>query len=671
MPNRSKFLRRALFIAVVNGIWIFVLIGFKGQMRGIAELIPNSVYAVMAAFFAIYIHAALGLVWARMNRSTPQAIVLWVAVFFIANALLISFSIPLVKMHFGEIKRRVALYELKNYFLFLGQDSDLQYRFDTRPSSAPLPLKEGRLLKASYYDEELFSRTIQRVAGVETDRYLSDILAVIDRPEDRAQKRVGNIVKFVQRALLHDAFGQPPLAHPVVVLEYGSAHCTIANQYVLSSLLAKASFTARPIQLIHHSVLEVLIGDNWYIVDADMFDEVILDGEGHMPTLDWLRQSPNYYIVDQYSRTRPFYDYPVNEAGERVSGLVSSGRIEDTGYPSYHYGAPLEFAPSRPRLLRPRIRTNTGKADIRWDRVYDRDGDLQHYWVEVGTNPGSSDVGMYKTRKNRMQISLEDPGLYYYRIRAVDDHMRHNEQTYYLSSEEGVILWDEDGTDAEGHKKARTDLGDYGTAIEDSHSMPTVDLDEFQLVTVDSTYTALFDIPWRGGRGLRMVDLSDPYSPEGLPFPTRSTKIQRYQRPLELPADGHVRILFDVEIKKSGYGGDQPIPIVAVGNWGEEGERWQILLEILPGEHLLVLRSVGEMRSAVDHFAQKEITAEFEVYRIQLQYKNQSLRAIMGEDSAGAVVEIPMPFSDGYIELRSNGSDQVDYVFGNLRVVDG
>ena len=404
----------------------------------------------------------------------------------------------------------------------------------------------------------------------------------MDRPEESVQSRIERIVAFVQRGILHDPFGQTPLAHPVVALEYGRAHCTITNQYVLKSLLAKAGFATRDAQLIHHSVLEVRVGDQWKVVDADMFDQAILDGEGALPALDWLRQPPNYYQVDQYPRTRAFFDRPVNAEGARVTGLIDPGRSEDLGYPSYHFGAPLEFPPSRPRLLHPRVQTATGHVVLCWDRVYDRDGDLQGYRVELGSAPGRDDEGVFITDEPFLRLDLNYPGRYFYRVRAMDRHRRFNSRTHYLVSAEGVVVW---GT-GEGSRVAQG---------EDCHRDLAANAapEGIELVAADGTYTELFEVDWRGGRGLRMVDLSDPYSSETLPFNTRSRTAQRYRKGWEAPTDGRGHIAFDVELKKADYGGTEPIAIVVVG-FLQAGEiALRIALEIQPEEHLLVLRAVG------------------------------------------------------------------------------
>lgn len=649
--------RRALPLAVANTLLVLGLIYAKEYWGGVAVLIPNSLYAIWGLCSIIAVNASYGLVEMWRSGYSLRSISYLIAGTISISAVLLGCSLPLVKNKFGRVKRRAIGYEIENRLMVLGSDSGWQYRFEDRSAINHTPVKFERVLEKTLYDKERFSQAMQRARGVDTERYLNDILAVVDSVQNSAQQRVENIVSFVQKSVLHDAFGQSPLAHPVVVLEYGRAHCTITNQYVLRTLLAQAGFSTRPAQLIHHSILEVRIGENWLVVDADMFDEVLLNGEGRLPALDWLRQAPNYYRVDQYARGRAFFDHPVNEMGERISGMVSTGRIEDLGYPSYHYGAPLEFPPSRPRLLQKHIETKTGEVALTWDRTYDRDGDLQYYLIEVGTEPGDREIGSYKTRENTLNITLEYPGKYYYRVRAVDQHIRQNNKTYYLPSADGTIRW------SEHEDYTAEQLEKRGEMTEESHIASTVDLDAFQLIDMDSTYTALFDIPWRGGRGVRMVDMSNPYSPQSLPFPTRSTKVQRYQQLLQLPAEG--RIDFDLEVKKSEYGGLFPIPIVAIGS---RSGGWQILLEVLPDEHALILRPAGKIKSPFDYLDREEIIAEYKVFHVTLEFKNKRIWASLGGGGKAKMIAMPEILDDAYIELMSNGHDQIDYVFANLTV---
>ncbi|MEC8645436.1 MAG: hypothetical protein VXY00_00525, partial [Candidatus Latescibacterota bacterium] len=108
-----------------------------------------------------------------------------------------------------------------------------------------------------------------------------------------------------------------------------------------------------------------------------------------------------FYVLDSK------FDVVFDGQGKRVTGAISSYNTEDRGYPSYKFGAPIEFSPSRPRLITKIIRSDVNsEVKIVWDSVYDRDGDLEYYLVEIGSYPGGSDVKNVTTTENHHSLKL-------------------------------------------------------------------------------------------------------------------------------------------------------------------------------------------------------------------------------------------------------------------------
>jgi hypothetical protein len=567
-----------------------------------------------------------------------------------------------LQSNFGQIYRRMIVFEIQNKFKDLFINNEHQYSFSPSSDLNIVPDNKRTIVKKTWFNEIEFKRILKEIDGVNTDRYLGEIIKAIGKSESELE-RVKEIVGFVQKAILHDPYGQPPLAHPVFLMEYGRGHCTLTNQYVLRYLLEKGGWQTRNVQLLHHSVLEVFLDKTWHMVDADMFDTIIVDKEGRLPSVEWLKQAPNYYLIDQFPRARYIFDLPVNSEGRRMTGLVSSYMSEDRGYPSYHLGAPLEFPPSRPRLLQEKIESKPGKVRIDWDSVYDRDGDLLFYRVELGSKPGAKDLGVFKSTEATIDVFLEQPGSYFYRVRGVDSHIYHNPQTFYLPSEEGQILIIAGGKAAtEKDSEKRRELSTPRGLIQE-RKLSDDPSGDFVLLHPDDTYTNLFNVDWRKGNGLRMVDLSDPYSPGALPFETRSEKAQIYRKDLpDFKADDY-SILFDLGIKKSGYGGENSFPIIVISSSGTI-PRNSIVVDVLPGENRLRIQvQTGGTPSA--HFlVKKEILLDETLFHFDFSFEGKIVK-IKVDDRKLGMVNFQDSFKVDYFDLASNPFDQVDYILGN------
>ena len=616
-------------------------------------LVPDKVYVV--AFLLL------------MTSFTICAISLWSVkdgVFYKSIFWLVGFSVAIclvsstyLSNHFGYIKRKALIHQLK-IEIFPDLDKTELYDFKQLRKVSPTPIHDVRLVDKSVIDDERFRLVVKESYGIDVDKYYSDILYKIGFQEFEDQKfedqeSIEKIVRFVQNALIHDPFGQVPLAHPIVALEYGRARCTITNQFVLRSLLEKIGFNTRNLVLNQHVAVEVLLDDSWRTLDANMFNEILTGPEGKLPETTWLLKAPNFYTVDQYALDRPIFDWPVNGKGERVTGYLATQRTEDMGYPSYLYGAPIEFSPSRPRLLNENIRTLDENIELAWDRVYDRDLDLDSYIVELGTSYGGTEVGKYTTTSNRINISLTSPGKYYYRVRAVDGHVKKNPQTYYLASREGTIHWSNEAISLE-----RPESIEQHRLVD--RFVDSVNAQDFELIERDGTYTTLFNIKWKYGNAVRFVDLSDPYFMQCLPFPVRSISVQRYRKKIAFFDNGLSLVAFDIEVKKSGYGGVTPFPIVVVGNAVE--------LIINPKLHRLELRLIDKKKKMGDVISSVDIADEYKVFNVRLYFEGTKLRGSINGASGNEMATFPFRLDGEYIDLLSNKNDQVDYVFANLSV---
>ena len=580
---------------------------------------------------------------------------------FLFSSMVFSYhiGIPIIQEEMGSIRRKALLFEIKKFFLSpKGRDSGFTYHsVSERKFRYEIPDDSDNIrVKNDFVYEELYETALERAKGVNSERYLLDIVNTLGNNIKNEDDRVAKILHFVSQAIYHDPFGQTPLAHPVVALEYGRAHCTVTNQYVLRSLLEIAGFRTRPIQLKHHSVLEVFVKGEWRFVDADMFKEIIIDGEGNFPPTEWLMKAPNYYLVDQFPVKRLHFDSQVNARGKRITGAVASYNTEDRGYPSYKFGAPIEFSPSRPRLINKNIRSNVD-SDVKliWDSVYDRDGDLEYYLVEIGSYPGGSDVSTITTKESHYTLKLPSSGNYYYRVRGIDKHIEKNEKTHYIPSEEGIIY---NGVDNETNK-----FNNNYVDFEPSSKFSKIT--DFKLIQSDSTYTDLFAVDWYLGRGLRLVDLSDAYDPEGLPKRYGSQKLQKYRKVFSRP-NKFQNIMFRVEVSGSSYGGSEGFPIVSFGFEGYNNLH-EIRLYIDPKTDELSIRRRGENSIVFNEILKQKIEKDKKIFTVKLYKKSDKFYGGINGNSTEVELE-GLPMEILYVDLLSNETDEVDYIFGDLQI---
>lgn len=82
----------------------------------------------------------------------------------------------------------------------------------------------------------------------------------------------------------------------------------------------------------------------------------------------------------------------------------------------------FNFAPTAPDLTDPGDTNFLGLIALEWNESTDADGTVDHYEIEVSTDAGfGTIVKVYNTTKLKQSVYPLSPGIYYFRVRAVDD----------------------------------------------------------------------------------------------------------------------------------------------------------------------------------------------------------------------------------------------------------
>ena len=108
---------------------------------------------------------------------------------------------------------------------------------------------------------------------------------------------------------------------------------------------------------------------------------------------------------------------------------------------------------------------------LEWIGSYDRDGDLRDYVVEIGSAPGKSDVGVFRTADTWLDVSVNREGVCYWRVCATD---RHGEGTAY---EERIYYLDSKETELDTARQSELDARVYPPAVEPGPANAILSLD--------------------------------------------------------------------------------------------------------------------------------------------------------------------------------------------------
>lgn len=304
---------------------------------------------------------------------------------------------------------------------------------------------------------------LEQLAGTDPRCYLRHIIHTIVEPSGPPMEKLKAIVEFLGNAVHHNPLllytgSQEALdkiardgwekadidLDAAIILELHCTSCGYMNGVLLPALARLVGIRVEGYALSgSHTSARALLDGTWYFVDADTYKKgnhpTMPDGS--LPTIEWLSQPPNYYLLD----TRPAHaeigwkgGWHHTQDGFLCTGFKNGQNPSELGFASSLFGAPVEFPPSLPIPLP--VRRHAGlEVQFEWVGSYDRDGNLRDYVLSVGTQPGAYNIAVATTTECAVKLELPRPGYYYWRVRARDSHALASEfedQIYYEPSEE-------------------------------------------------------------------------------------------------------------------------------------------------------------------------------------------------------------------------------------------
>lgn len=328
-----------------------------------------------------------------------------------------------------------------------------------------LPGKYGSKADEKSYNLEKYYAVKKDFEGLDKKYYLMKLLDKIKK-EDKDIRE--GIIKFLQGAFYHNPVQQPVdengniIQDPVILLNLHEGRCGHVAA-AAKALFEIAGYKARIVQLKKHIVCE-FFDKGWHLADADLFKNGIIpkDEKGNILSVKEILDNP--YVIDKYPPTGLIVKrgsiYSKNSKGEIIDGYVDYMEFDKRGYPGNFYSGKidLEYPPKIVENLRHKIEKGNGGYDLflNWNETSDPDNDFDHYLVSVGKtskgwsynslvykniiNETGKEAGEFKVKENSLKVSVKDKGEYFWSVKAIDNHVKKEPQTYYFSSDEDKII---------------------------------------------------------------------------------------------------------------------------------------------------------------------------------------------------------------------------------------
>lgn len=324
---------------------------------------------------------------------------------------------------------------------WLGRDRSLF--FPMEPWTPPTINMEGKI---SYYDPARIARARKRLRGVDKKRYLRGILDHILKRDMSAKERVAAICGFVSDALHYNPTQQPQendtgamLTDPVELLELHDARCG-QGVLVTLALLHQAGIECRERAVFHHVTCEARYQRKWHLADALMFGAGQPERDGEVVNVAELQRAP--YFADAFP-LRCFAYTPeelLSADGYRLLGYCF-GDWGSLTYYSWYMGGDEEYPPTMPLLL-PAERAGSNAVRLRWSASRKRNGGAVRYEVSVYRDRARTRRIFARTVKRPEAVFVvpESNRMYFVSVKAIDDHMRKNPNTWYPGAVGNFVL---------------------------------------------------------------------------------------------------------------------------------------------------------------------------------------------------------------------------------------
>jgi hypothetical protein len=324
------------------------------------------------------------------------------------------------------------------------------------PWSPPPVNLEGPVL---YYPPKRIAAMRQRIAGLDHKAYLQDILDHVLAGCRTDKERVTAICGFVGDALYYNPIQQPEepegvqtddhsatgIYDAIELLELHDGRCGQGVMVTLA-LLEAAGIEARRVLLDHHVSCEAFYDGGWHLADALMFGRLQPHRDGVVLSGDEVRSDP--YFTDAfplpylYGHLEEYF----TEDGFRALGYAfGEWGSSIMPYHSWYWGAPRDHPPTLPYPLVTQ-RLGGRRVRLNWAPSFKRGGDAIEYRVDIFADRDCAQRLLQTTaRDNYLEWEVPEMNfLYYFEVRAMDDHRRFNPDTWYLPVRNNFLLVPED-----------------------------------------------------------------------------------------------------------------------------------------------------------------------------------------------------------------------------------
>ncbi len=332
------------------------------------------------------------------------------------------------------------------------------------------PDRETYVDPSGTYNQDKLKKIRQKVENVNRKQcldYIIDRVVIENNMSD--EEVIMSLWNFIARAMYHNPLEQPLevdnatiITDAIELLNLHEGRCGHVA-HVSQALLIAAGYQSRIEYLGRHILAEVYYQGSWHIFDPDMFKNGIIPNINEdIPSVKQIKLNPT--VLDQFPMTgwwvRSGTHYAQNTQGDDITGYVSVNYTNDyVGYPSSFYVKEIEYAPQIVTPIKSKVNEKNNEVFLQWSETFDKDNDFLYYEVSIGSTskewsynnltyndlgingefPRETgiEIGSYQTIEEKINITIEEPGKYYWSVKAVDNHIKKAPQSYYWSSDEG------------------------------------------------------------------------------------------------------------------------------------------------------------------------------------------------------------------------------------------
>ena len=178
------------------------------------------------------------------------------------------------------------------------------------------------------------------------EKILKNFLKTLLNDQNSEEERFFNLYSYLQDRFFHHPTFQfmenktSIAKEPLLLMMTGIGRCG-AVAHVCSVLFSLLGYKTRVTQLFRHLCCEVLVGDRWCIVDADVFKGGLFpkNKDGEWATLEEMKENP--YLLDCIPsiglQLSPKASFSQSFDGSPIEGYVDTGLSWDRPYLSYFY----------------------------------------------------------------------------------------------------------------------------------------------------------------------------------------------------------------------------------------------------------------------------------------------------------------------------------------------